>query len=351
MNFRGSHILSVDQFEPDDIETIFRVAVQMEPFARREKVTRVLEGAVLGNLFFEASTRTRVSFGSAFERLGGSVCSTTGFQSSSFSKGESIYDTSRVVSGYVDLIVIRHPEEGAVREFANATNIPVINGGDGPGEHPTQALLDLYTMTRELERKPVELAGITIALVGDLKFGRTVHSLAKLLAKYACMNFVFISPPGLEMPAHITDRLRALGHTVVLTQDIKAGIRQADVIYVTRVQEERFSSESEARKFRGSYAVNRALLDQHAPRCKVVLHPLPRDSRPEANELDCDLNQDRRLAIFRQADNGIPIRMALYALVLGVEDQIAASIRPVNWYVPEFVGVQDIVPLRRSPAE
>ena len=156
----------------------------MQPIARRHKISRVLEGAVLGNLFFEASTRTRVSFGAAFCRLGGSVCDTTGFTFSSMAKGESIYDTSRVMAGYVDALVIRHPEKGSVAEFARATNLPVINGGDGPGEHPELRLLDLYTIQREFSRLGKIVDGAHIALVGDLKYGRTVHSLVALLALY-----------------------------------------------------------------------------------------------------------------------------------------------------------------------
>jgi aspartate carbamoyltransferase catalytic subunit len=154
---------------------VLQVAGVMEPVARRHKVTRVLEGAVLANLFFEPSTRTRVSFGAAFCRLGGSVCDTTGFTFSSMAKGESIADTSRVVSGYVDAIVVRHPEQGSVAKFAAATHIPVINGGDGPGEHPTQALLDLYTIHKEFARLGKKLDGAHVALVGDLRHGRTVH--------------------------------------------------------------------------------------------------------------------------------------------------------------------------------
>src|SRR6185312_9734578 len=182
-------LLSVDQFSRESVEDLFRVADLMQPIARRHKVSRVLEGAVLGNLFFEASTRTRVSFGAAFCRLGGSVCDTTGFTFSSMVKGESIYDTSRVMSGYVDALVIRHPEKGSVAEFAAATNIPVVNGGDGAGEHPSQALLDLYTILTEFSRLGKLLDGAHIVLAGDLKYGRTVHSLIKLLALYRGMKF------------------------------------------------------------------------------------------------------------------------------------------------------------------
>lgn len=210
--FEGkAQLLSVDQFSRESVEALFRVADVMQPIARRQKISRVLEGAVLGNLFFEASTRTRVSFGAAFCRLGGSVCDTTGFTFSSMAKGESIYDTSRVMSGYVDALVVRHPEQGSVAEFARATNLPVINGGDGPGEHPSQALLDLYTIQREFSRLGKIVDGAHIALVGDLKYGRTVHSLVKLLALYRGIKFTLICPPTLEMPAYIVDQISRRG--------------------------------------------------------------------------------------------------------------------------------------------
>lgn len=341
MNFKGAHILSIDQFHRDDIATLFRWAAEMEAFSQRKRITRVLEGAVLGNLFFEPSTRSRVSFGAAFNRLGGSVRDTTGFQFSSMAKGESIYDTSRVVSGYVDILVVRHPVEGAVKEFAEATNVPVISGGDGPGEHPTQALLDLYTIKKELNKTLAEIDGIKIAMVGDLKFGRTVHSLAKLLALFKNVEFVFIAPEPLQMPEAILERTKAQGHTVHQTSVLADGLADVDVVYATRVQQERFTTSEEADKYRGYYSINKRFLDLHCRPGTVLMHPLPRDSRPGANELDNDLNQDPSLAIFRQTDNGIPIRMALFALVLGVEEQVQQTAREVNWFAPDKIGVND----------
>ncbi|MEE4910908.1 hypothetical protein V2K30_17835 [Pseudomonas alliivorans] len=170
------HLLSVETYTRESVEELLRIADMMQPVARRQKTTRVLEGAVLANLFFEASTRTRLSFASAFARLGGAVCDTTGFTFSSMAKGESVADTSRVISGYADVIVVRHPELGAVAEFADATHVPVVNAGDGPGEHPSQALLDLYTIQREFSRLDKLLDGAHIAFVGDLKYGRTDFS-------------------------------------------------------------------------------------------------------------------------------------------------------------------------------
>ncbi len=343
MEFAGSHVLSIDQFNRSDIFKIFQVAERMEPFAQRRSLTRVLEGAVLGNLFFEPSTRSRISFGAAFNRLGGSVRDTTGFQFSSMAKGESIYDTSRVVSGYVDILVVRHPIEGAVREFAEATNVPVISGGDGPGEHPTQALLDLFTIQKELGRSLHEIDGTKVALVGDLKYGRTVHSLAKLLSLFESIEFSFVAPDELQMPEAIVAKVENRGHRTHRTSDLVEGVAGADVVYCTRVQQERFTTPEESEKYRGRLAINRAFYERHCRPGSVLMHPLPRDSRPGANELDNDLNQHSSLAIFRQTDNGIPVRMALFALVLGVEERVEESARDVPWYVPEKIGVHDVV--------
>ena len=335
-------LVSVDQFSRDSVETLFRVADVMQPIARRQKISRVLEGAVLGNLFFEASTRTRVSFGAAFCRLGGSVCDTTGFTFSSMAKGESIYDTSRVMAGYVDALVVRHPEQGSVAEFARATHVPVINGGDGPGEHPSQALLDLYTIQREFSRLGKIVDGAHIAFVGDLKYGRTVHSLSKLLALYRGLKITLIAPRGLEMPAYIVDQISKNGHVVEQTQQLVDGLRGADVVYATRIQKERFGDES-IEGYTPDFQINQALLDTACGHDTLLMHPLPRDSRPGANDLSTDLNHDPRLAIFRQTDNGIPIRMALFAVLLGVDHIVQHSMRDATWRHPAYLGPDDAV--------
>lgn len=341
ISYEGKHqLLSVDQFSRESVEELFRIADQMQPIARRHKVSRVLEGAVLGNLFFEASTRTRVSFGAAFCRLGGSVCDTTGFTFSSMAKGESIYDTSRVMSGYVDAMVIRHPEKGSVAEFARATNIPVVNGGDGPGEHPSQALLDLYTILTEFSRLGKLLDGAHIALVGDLKYGRTVHSLIKLLALYRGLKFTLVSPRGLEMPDYILQQAGQRGHVIEQTNSLEQGLPGADVIYATRVQKERFAAE-ELEGYTPDFQVNKAIVDKCCGPDVIVMHPLPRDSREGANDLSVDLNHDPRLAIFRQTDNGIPVRMAIFAVLLGVESLVQHSLRDVTWSPPSHVGPDD----------
>ncbi|SDL55385.1 aspartate carbamoyltransferase [Modicisalibacter muralis] len=339
----SSHLLSVDSLSRDYVDHLLRVASRMEPIASRRKVTRVLEGAVLGNLFFEASTRTRISFNAAFCRLGGSVCDTTGFTFSSMAKGESLYDTSRVVSGYVDAIVMRHPEQGSVAQFAEATHVPVINGGDGPGEHPSQALLDLYTIDKEFTRLGKSLAGAHLLLTGDLKYGRTVHSLIKLLSLYAPLRISLVSPPGLEMPSALIDLVESRGHRVEQRDSLLGDFGDLDVVYATRIQKERFTDEM-SESFAGvsqEFTVNRAFLDRHCTPTTMVMHPLPRDSRPGANDLSVDLNGDSRLAIFRQTDNGIPLRMAIFATLLEVDELIERDLRDVRWFVPKTIGVDD----------
>ncbi|GAA5170144.1 aspartate carbamoyltransferase [Modicisalibacter zincidurans] len=339
----NTHLLSVDSLDRDAVDHLLRVASRMEPIAQRRKVTRVLEGAVLGNLFFEASTRTRVSFNAAFCRLGGSVCDTTGFTFSSMAKGESLYDTSRVMSGYCDAIVMRHPDQGSVAEFAEATNVPVINGGDGPGEHPSQALLDLYTIDKEFTRLGKHLGGAHLLLTGDLKHGRTVHSLIKLLSLYAPLRITLVSPPGLEMPSQLVDLVASRGHRVEQRESLDSDFRDLDVVYTTRIQKERFTDEL-SESFAGvsqDFRVDRAFLDNHCSATTLVMHPLPRDSRPGTNDLNVDLNGDPRLAIFRQTDNGIPMRMAIFATLLKVEDVIEQEMRDVRWFVPAQYGVDD----------
>ncbi|MEJ2415896.1 MAG: aspartate carbamoyltransferase [Exilibacterium sp.] len=332
MDFVGTHILSVEQFERCDIERIFEVADTMQPYALRQRVTRVLEGAILGNMFFEPSTRTRISFGCAFNLLGGEVRETTGFKSSAIVKGESLYDTARVLSGYSDVICMRHPQAGSVAEFAAASRVPVINGGDGPNEHPSQALLDLYTIRKELAGRGRGVDGMRIAMIGDLKYGRTVHSLCKLLALFKGVQIFFVSPRELGMPAYIIEELHQAGHKVEVSDELTQSISQVDIAYSTRIQEERFASREEADSYRGRFRLNQTIYTQYCDPNTVIMHPLPRDSRESANELDSDLNQNPNLAIFRQADNGVLVRMALFALVLDIVDQVDRYARNVNWY-------------------
>jgi aspartate carbamoyltransferase catalytic subunit len=332
MQFAGSHILTVSQFERADVEQLFAVADAMRPYAYRERMTRVLEGAILGSMFFESSTRTRISFGSAFNLLGGEVRETTGFEHSAIAKGESLYDTARVLSGYSDIIVMRHPEAGSVAEFAHASRVPVINGGDGANEHPSQALLDLYTIRSELAGRDRGLDGLRIAMVGDLRYGRTVHSLSKLLSLFSDLRVSLVSPEALKMPAEVVEALQAAGHEVLQTDSLEQGIAGMDIVYSTRIQEERFSSAEEADLYRGRFRLNQSVYTANCEPNTVIMHPLPRDSREGARELDVDLNDNPNLAIFRQSDNGMLVRMALFALILDVAEKIDQHSAPVDWY-------------------
>ena len=332
MNFTGAHIVSIDQFQRADVEAVFSVADRMLPYALRHRVTRVLEGAILGNMFFEASTRTRVSFGSAFNLLGGEVRETAGFDSSALIKGESLQDTARVLSGFSDVICMRHPVEGSVAAFAASSRVPVLSGGDGANEHPTQALLDLYTIRKELDARGRAIDGLKIAMIGDLRFGRTVHSLGKLLCLYNDVEVVLISPKELSFPAELVDSMQTSGISITVSDHLIDNITDVDIVYSTRIQEERFSSRQEADLYRGKFRLNHAIYTQFCQPNTVIMHPLPRDSRIDANELDSDLDTHPNLAIFRQTDNGLLVRMALFAMVLDVVDRVDNYAFKVRWF-------------------
>ena len=332
MNFKGSSILSISQFERQDIEKLFRIADSMEPLAQRRKKSRVLEGAILGSMFFEPSTRTRISFGSAFNLLGGNVRETTDMEASSLVKGESLADTARVLSGFSDIICMRHPVAGSVAEFAAASRVPVINGGDGDNEHPSQALLDLYTIEKEMLARGRAIDGLRIAMVGDLRYGRTVHSLCKLLMQYRNVSVHLVSPPELKMPGVLVDAMAGTGMRVFSTDRLEESISHVDIVYSTRIQEERFPSRDEADLYRGRLRLNNEIYTRFCEPNTVIMHPLPRDSRGEANELDIDLDSNPNLAIFRQTDNGLLVRMALFAVILDVVHQIDKHLEPVTWF-------------------
>jgi aspartate carbamoyltransferase catalytic subunit len=332
VDFTGAHIVSIDQFERPDVDAVFAVADRMQPYALRQRVTRVLEGAILGNMFFEPSTRTRVSFGSAFNLLGGEVRETAGFESSALVKGESLQDTARVLSGFSDVICMRHPVEGSVADFALASRVPVLSGGDGANEHPTQALLDLYTIRKELADRGQSIDGLKIAMIGDLRFGRTVHSLGKLLRLYRDIQVVLISPEELSLPEDIVEEMRLSGIRVSISDHLTENIADVDIVYSTRIQEERFPSKQQADLYRGKFRLNQAIYTEYCQPNTVIMHPLPRDSRSDANELDSDLDNNPNLAIFRQTDNGVLVRMALFAMVLDVVDRVDAHAYDVRWY-------------------
>ncbi|UOF94094.1 MAG: aspartate carbamoyltransferase [Bordetella sp.] len=335
ISFNGKYqLLSIDQFTRDSVEQLFKIADILQPVAQRKKISKILDGAVLGNLFFEASTRTRVSFGSAFCRLGGSVCDTTGFTFSSMAKGESIYDTSRVMSGYVDIMVIRHPEKGSVKEFSRVTDIPIINGGDGSGEHPSQALLDLYTIKTEFSNLGKKLDGAHIAIVGDLKNGRTVHSLVKLLSFYKGLKISLISPVGMEIPNSVLEDSSYRNNNIFeFKKNLSEGLVNADIVYATRVQRERDDALENCKGYTSDFRINKEIINLYCKNDVVIMHPLPRDSRHGANDLSTDLDNDPRLAIFRQTDNGISIRMAIFVILMGLDDLVYNSLIHAEWQV------------------
>jgi len=232
---------------------------------------------------------------------------------------------------------MRHPEAGSVAEFASASRVPVVNGGDGPNEHPSQALLDLYTIRKEMETRGRGIDRLRIAMIGDLRYGRAVHSLCKLLGKFDHIQFNLVSPPGLEAPDEIIEGLRRAGHQVALMHELADGIHHVDILYVTRTQEERFPSQEEADRYRGLFRLNQTVYTENCEPNTVIMHPLPRDSRAQANELDADLDQNPNLAIFRQTDNGVLLRMALFALILDVADEVHNHARPVTWYTAKRI--------------
>ncbi|MEK6912218.1 MAG: aspartate carbamoyltransferase [Candidatus Thermoplasmatota archaeon] len=305
--WKGRDILSIRDFSRADIESVLEAARKALPIAQGAKTSRSLDGKVLSAMFFEPSTRTRLSFESAMQRLGGRVIGFASPEGTSIQKGETLADTVRMVESYSDVIVLRHPQEGAARLAAEFSSRPVINAGDGAGQHPTQTLQDLYTIW---EGKGA-IEGQTIALVGDLKYGRTVHSLAFALALFGA-PLILVSPPGLEMPWEIVERLKETGIPLQATHRLEDVVRAADVLYVTRIQKERFPDPQEYSRVADSYRVDLPLL-REAKKDLMIMHPLPRVA-----EIDPAVDATSHAAYFRQAFNGVPVRMALLEMVLGV---------------------------------
>jgi aspartate carbamoyltransferase len=299
-------VLRSDQFSKGEIDRILETARGFEAAVDAGEVLDTMKGLVLSTLFFEPSTRTRLSFETAMHRLGGSVITVAEAKSSSAAKGESLHDTIKTVEGYADVIVLRHPQIGAAAEAAAATDRPVLNAGDGAGQHPTQALLDLYTIFKEQGK----VDGLTIALAGDLRNGRTVHSLALLLSNYD-VRFLFVAPDALRMPQEIVDGVKAAGVDVVETSDLGESLQEADVLYMTRIQRERFEDPQEYERLKDAFILRRDMLDAARPNV-TIMHPLPR-----VNEIATDVDDHPGAAYFRQSANGVPIRMALLALVTG----------------------------------
>ncbi|MBN1535516.1 MAG: aspartate carbamoyltransferase [Anaerolineales bacterium] len=304
--FYGKDILSVNQFSRHDIEYIFGVAKEMREMVTRIGTFDLLKGKILANLFYEPSTRTSSSFTSAMERLGGSVIPINEVRYSSVSKGESLPDTVRTLECYADVIVIRHPEMGSAALAAKYASKPIINAGDGVGEHPTQALLDLFTIVSELGK----VDELTITMLGDLKYGRTVHSLSRLLTLFK-VKLNYVSPEILRMPPEIITELKSKGMVQAEYNTLDPVISKTDVLYVTRVQKERFENQDDYESVKGTFVITPEVMDQAKDKM-IVMHPLPR-----VGEIAMEVDDDPRAAYFRQMESGLYVRMALLAMVLG----------------------------------
>jgi aspartate carbamoyltransferase catalytic subunit len=306
MNFQGKDVISIKDFNKNEIDYILKKAEKMIDYAKGKKYLNILSGNILSSLFFEPSTRTRLSFESSMNRLGGRVIGFADPTATSQKKGESLADTIKMADSYSDVIVIRHPQEGAARLAAEFAESPVLNAGDGAGRHPTQCLLDLFTI--KLEKKKIK--GNNIVLLGDLKYGRTVHSLAYALSLYGA-NLTFVSPDSLKMPNEVLNECEELGTQPKNTSNLDKSIKNADVLYVTRIQKERFPDAEEYSRVVGAYKVDKNLL-KNARKNLVIMHPLPR-----VTEIDPEIDKTSHAIYFKQAFNGVPVRMALLSLVLG----------------------------------
>lgn len=303
MEFKDRDIISIKDFSREEMDYILEIAETMEPLA--VKGSDMLRGKILATLFFEPSTRTRLSFEAAMHKLGGSAIGFAESEIASVKKGENLADTIRTVENYVDVIALRHPLEGAARLAAEFARIPIINGGSGAEEHPTQALLDLYTIKKEKGR----IDGLKIAFVGDLRYGRTVHSLAYTLSLYNIELFL-ISPKTLKMRREV---LRTIKEKIPVTEktSLEKIIPMVDVLYVTRIQKERFPDPAEYVKVKGSYKINMKTLN-NAKKDLIILHPLPR-----VDEIAAEVDNTPYARYFHQVWNGIVVRMAILALILG----------------------------------
>ncbi|RLI91150.1 MAG: aspartate carbamoyltransferase [Candidatus Altiarchaeales archaeon] len=306
MRWTKKHIISINDFSRDEIDFVLEKSGILEKKLVSSSTSSLMNGKILANLFFEPSTRTRMSFEAAMKRLGGI---TIGFDHpgiSSEAKGETIADTVRIVSGYADVIVIRHPIEGSARLASEYSDVPIINGGDGANQHPTQTLLDLYTIKKEFK----SIDGLDICIVGDLKYGRTVHSLTSALGNYD-VRIRFISPRELRAPRQIVKNLSDRG--IEVKETTKLNLKNSDVIYVTRIQKERFPDPQEYERVKGAFVLNLNSLEGIRENA-IIMHPLPRVS-----EISPDIDATKHARYFEQAKNGIPVRMALLCLVCGIK--------------------------------
>lgn len=299
------HVVSIEDLDNKRILAILKRAKQLVSIAEGKKKSKALDGKILATCFFEPSTRTRLSFESAMQRLGGTCIGFADPSATSHLKGETLTDAIRMVDGYADAIVLRHPREGSAKMASEASKVPVINGGDGAGQHPTQTLLDLFTINEEMGK----LEGLNVGMLGDLRYGRTVHSLSQALDRFKT-KFFFISPESLKMPTQVTDELTNKWSTHDTLDDI---LSKLDVLYVTRIQKERFPDIEDYKSVAGAYRINADLL-QNAKSKMRILHPLPR-----VDEIAPDVDNTKHAAYFRQAFNGVPVRMALLEELIGAK--------------------------------
>tara|TARA_Y100000766_G_scaffold251968_1_gene235971 strand:+ start:24605 stop:25549 length:945 start_codon:yes stop_codon:yes gene_type:complete len=300
-------LITMDDLTNEQILEILADAERLLPVARGEIYLPLLQGRILGNLFFEPSTRTRMSFETAMKRLGGDVVNLGDVKTSSVVKGETLFDTIQMVDGYTDIIAMRHPRQGAAQYAQDAASVPILNGGDGAGHHPTQTMLDLFTIKQAHGR----LEGLKVVLAGDLRYGRTVHSLSHALTRFGC-ELIFASPDLLKMPEEIVSDLLAQGASVVETEDLYDSMNDADVVYMTRIQKERFADEDEYARCAGAYKLHARHLKEVKPDM-IIMHPLPR-----VDEIDPSVDDTRHARYFEQAFNGVVARMALLCRLLGV---------------------------------
>ncbi|MBS3816778.1 MAG: aspartate carbamoyltransferase [Candidatus Thermoplasmatota archaeon] len=305
--FEKDHVVTIKDFSVEEVKSVFDIAEKMIPTAEGEEKISDLEGKLLATLFYEPSTRTRLSFEGAMKRMGGRCIGFAKPGTSSAKKGETLADTIRVAAGYADIIVLRHPHEGAAQLAANFSDVPVINAGDGAGHHPTQTLLDLFTINEEKG----SVSDNHIGIAGDLKYGRTVHSLTNALSMFDT-ELTFISPPSLKMPDEILRELEKKGIPHKEVEGIEEVIEELDVLYMTRIQRERFPSDKDYEKVAESYHIEKEMLDRKDTKEDLdIMHPLPR-----VDEITADVDSTPFAKYFRQAANGIPIRMALLKLLI-----------------------------------
>jgi aspartate carbamoyltransferase catalytic subunit len=300
-------LITMNDLTNDDIHRILLDAEKLLPVAKGNFHLPLLKGKILGNLFFEPSTRTRMSFETAMKRLGGDVINLGAVASSSVVKGETLHDTIRMVDGYSDIIVLRHPRQGAAQYASDCAKVPIANAGDGAGHHPTQTMLDLFT----IKQAHGKIEKLNVVLVGDLRFGRTVHSLSHALVRFGC-KLTLVSPESLRLPEEIVNELKEQGGELTITEDLKPQLKDADVVYMTRIQKERFPDDDEYFRVAGIYKLVANDLAS-VKKDMIVMHPLPR-----VDEINPDVDSTRHAAYFEQAFNGVVTRMALLCDMLNV---------------------------------